>query len=78
MSDGKTPIDWGGPIHPQGVDNDGGIHQREWFAGHAMAALLANPMQEAWDMTATQVANTAVNYADALIERLTSTKGGAA
>jgi hypothetical protein len=46
-----------------------GMTLREWFAGHALAGLLANP--SIGYLSQEQIASDAVLFADALLEQLT-------
>ena len=66
--------DDGGPAFPYafvqvGSEHKGGMTLRAWFAGQALAGLVANPETEE-DVTFKTVAQVSVAMADAMIEAL--------
>jgi hypothetical protein len=73
----KTAVDGAPQFYPkqafphQASALSPGMTLREWFAGHALAGLLANPSIE--DLSQEQIASDAVLFADALLEQLTNT-----
>lgn len=55
----------GGPAFPVPWDNKGtGMTLRDWFAGQALAGLLANANQEPWEV---EVTKQAYDFADAML-----------